>query len=51
MATAVGVCDPTAHHGVPLVALLGRTASLMTTRWFVRMHVSSHEDLYRFGPL
>jgi hypothetical protein len=48
--TNVSVYDPTAHHGVPLVMLLGRTASLIATRWFVLMHVNSHEDLYRFRP-
>jgi hypothetical protein len=37
-ALAVGVCYPTAHHGVTLVMLLGRTASLIVTRWFVRWH-------------
>jgi hypothetical protein len=47
----VGVYDLTAHHGVPHVMLLGRTMSLIVTRWFVRMHVGSHKSLYRFGPL
>jgi hypothetical protein len=32
---AVGVCDPIVHHVVTCVMLLGRTTSLITTRWFV----------------
>jgi hypothetical protein len=36
----VGICDPTAHHGVTHMMLLGRTTSLIVTRWFVQRHVS-----------
>jgi hypothetical protein len=50
-APAVGVYDPTAHHSVSRVMLLGRTATLIATRWYVRMHVGTQESLYRFGPL
>jgi hypothetical protein len=35
-ATTVGVCYPTAHPGVTLTVLLGRTTSLIVTRWFMR---------------
>jgi hypothetical protein len=35
----VSVCDPTAHHGVTHVMFLGRTTSLIATRWFVQRHV------------
>jgi hypothetical protein len=35
----LGVIDPTAHHGVTHVMLLGRTASLTATRWYVHGHV------------
>jgi hypothetical protein len=31
----VSVCDPTVHHGVAHVMLLGRTTSLIATRWFM----------------
>jgi hypothetical protein len=40
-ALAVGVYDPTAHHEVPHIVLLSRTTLLMTTRWYVQMHVRS----------
>jgi hypothetical protein len=50
-AVPVGVYDPTAHHGVPHMMLLSRTASLTATRWYVREHVGLHEDLYKFGTL
>jgi hypothetical protein len=50
-APAVGVYDPIAHHGVPHVMLLNMTASLTTTRWYVREHVRSHKGLYRFELL
>jgi hypothetical protein len=36
----VGVCDPTAHHGVAHMMLLGRTTSLIVTRWYVRRNIS-----------
>jgi hypothetical protein len=32
----VGVWSPTAHPGLPLVVLLGRTVLLTVTQWFVR---------------
>jgi hypothetical protein len=32
---AVGVWDPTAHPGLPLVVLLARTVLLTVARWFV----------------
>ena len=35
----VGVCDPTAHHGVTHVMLLGRTMQLIATRWYVQEDV------------
>jgi hypothetical protein len=35
LALAVGVCDPIAHHEVTCVMLLGRTTTLIMTRWFV----------------
>jgi hypothetical protein len=47
----VGVYDPTAHHEVPHVMLLGRTTSLIVTRWYMREHVGSYKSLYRFEPL
>jgi hypothetical protein len=31
--------------------LLGRTTSLIVTRWYVWMHVRTQHSLYRFGPL
>jgi hypothetical protein len=31
----VGVWDPTAHPGLPLEVLLGRTVLLTVARWFV----------------
>jgi hypothetical protein len=46
-----GVYDLTAHHEVPHVMLLSRTSSWIATRWYVRMHIGSHKDLYRFGLL
>jgi hypothetical protein len=49
--SVVGVNDPTAHHGVLYVMLLGRTSLLIATRWYVQMHIGSHKCLYRFGPL
>jgi hypothetical protein len=36
---AVGVCDPTVHHGVTHMMLLGRTVSLTATRWYVKGHI------------
>jgi hypothetical protein len=36
-----GVYDPTAHYGVPHVVVLGRTASLIVTRWYARVHVGT----------
>jgi hypothetical protein len=36
----VGICDPTTHHGVTHMMFLGRTVSLIVTRWFVQRHVS-----------
>jgi hypothetical protein len=40
MATlAVGVCDPIAHHRVTHMMLLGRTVSLIATRWNMQEHV------------
>jgi hypothetical protein len=38
-APAVGVCDPTVHHRVTHVMLLGRTASLIATRWYMKKHI------------
>jgi hypothetical protein len=35
-APAVGVWSPTAHPGLPLTVLLGRTVLLTVTQWFVR---------------
>ena len=35
-ALAVGVWDPTAHPGLPLEVLLGRTVLLIVAQWFVR---------------
>jgi hypothetical protein len=32
----VGVWSPTAHPGLPLAVLLGRTVLLTVTQWFVR---------------
>jgi hypothetical protein len=32
----IGVWSPTAHPGLPLVVLLGRTVSWTVTQWFVR---------------
>jgi hypothetical protein len=37
-ALIIDVCDPTAHHEVTQVMLLGRTSSLIVTRWFVQRH-------------
>jgi hypothetical protein len=37
-APAIGVCDQTTYHGVTHVVLLGRTMSLIVTRWFVWRH-------------
>jgi hypothetical protein len=34
----VNVCDPTAHHGFTHVMILGRTMSLIVTRWFAPKH-------------
>jgi hypothetical protein len=51
MLVFVGVYDPTMHHEVPHVMLLGKTVSLIANRWYVRVHVGSHNSLYRFGPL
>jgi hypothetical protein len=33
--TTIGACDPTVHHRVTHVMLLGTTMSLIATRWFV----------------
>jgi hypothetical protein len=33
---SVGVWSPTAHPGLPLVVLLGRTVLLTVTQWFVQ---------------
>jgi hypothetical protein len=35
----VDVCDPTTHHMVTHVMLLGRTASLTMTQWYMQEHV------------
>jgi hypothetical protein len=35
-AAGVGVWNPTAHPGLPLMVLLGRTMLLTVTQWFVR---------------
>jgi hypothetical protein len=47
----IGAYDPTMHHEVPHMMPLSRMASLIATRWYVRMHVGSHKGLYRFGLL
>jgi hypothetical protein len=33
--STIGVWDPTAHPGLPLEVLLGRTVLLTVARWFV----------------
>jgi hypothetical protein len=45
-ALVVGVCYLTAHHGVTLMMLFGRTASLIVTRWFVRWHDGENTQAY-----
>jgi hypothetical protein len=37
---AICVYDPTAHHEVSHVMLLGRTMSLIVTRWYVMLVLS-----------
>jgi hypothetical protein len=46
--SVVGVYDPTAHHEVSHIMLLGRTTSLIVTKWYVWMHVGTQDSLYRF---
>jgi hypothetical protein len=50
-APTVVVYDPTVHHRLSHVMLLGKTTSLIVTRWYVWMHIRTQESLYRFGPL
>jgi hypothetical protein len=45
MVLAVGVWDPTAHLGLPLEVLLGRTVLLTVARWFV---LSARETIDNF---
>jgi hypothetical protein len=45
-ALVIGVYDPTAHHEVLYAMVLGRMTSLIATRWYVRMHVESHIEVY-----
>jgi hypothetical protein len=40
MSGTIDVCDPTAHHRVTHLVLLGRTTSLIVTQWYVQRHVS-----------
>jgi hypothetical protein len=47
----VNICDPTAHHGFTHVVLLGRTVSLIVTRWFAPKNAGLLADLYRFRLL
>jgi hypothetical protein len=47
----VVVCDPTAHHGVTHVILLGRMTSLTTTQWYMWGTSDLHKGLYRSRPL
>jgi hypothetical protein len=49
--SSVGVYDPTVHCGVPHVVLLGRTTSLIATRWYVRKHIRTQESYTGSGRL
>jgi hypothetical protein len=46
----VGVWDPTAHPGLPLEVLLGRTVLLTVARWFLLSARETVDNFYRFGP-